>query len=141
MDPGKGADDGGARLRVALAAALRAAMRARDVVAASALRTTLSAIANAEAVPAGSAGSAGSRATATVGSPHFAGAVAGLGAGDVARRQLTAADVLAIVRAEISERERLASDYAASGLSSQAERFRTEARILTSVITTADLNS
>jgi hypothetical protein len=45
------------------------------------------------------------------------------------------------VRAEIAEREEAAADYMTIGLPSQAERLRTEARILTSVITAANLDS
>jgi uncharacterized protein YqeY len=128
-------DDGGTRLRAGLAAALRDAIRARDAIAASALRTTLGAIANAEAV------AVGPQPSAAVGGPHFAGAVAGLRAGEVARRHLSAADVRQIVHAEIAEREHAAVGYTASGLSGQAERLRTEARILTSVVATVDLDS
>jgi uncharacterized protein YqeY len=134
VEPDKGADDGGARLRADLAAALKDAIRGRDTVAASALRTTLSAIANAEAV------ATSTQPKAAVGSPHFAGAFAGLGAGEVARRQLSAADVRAIVLAEIAEREHAAAEYAANGLSSQAERLHTEADILNAVIAAADLD-
>ncbi|HYK33535.1 MAG TPA: hypothetical protein VEV63_16310 [Streptosporangiaceae bacterium] len=125
-------DDGGTRLRAGLAAALKDAIRARDTIAASALRTTLSAIANAEAV------GTETHAPAVVGSPHFAGATAGLGAAEVARRQLTAADVDAIVRAEIAEREQAAGQYAANGRSNEAERLQTEAGILTAVIAAVD---
>lgn len=89
MDADERADDRGARLRADLAAALKDAIRARDTVAVSALRITLSAISNAEAV-------AGTQATAAAGSPHFAGAVAGLGAAEVARL-LTEASVLTSV--------------------------------------------
>lgn len=134
MEPDKRADDGGTRLRADLAAALRHAIRARDTVAASALRTTLSAIANAEAV------ATGTQAKAAAGSAHFAGTVAGLGAGEIARKQLSAADVYAIVRAEIAEREHAAGEYAANGLSSQAGRLHTEADILSAVIAVAGLD-
>ncbi len=66
-------DDGGTRLRAGLTAAFKDAIRARDPIAASALRTTLSAIANAEAV------ATAAQAPAPAGSQHFAGAVAGPG--------------------------------------------------------------
>jgi uncharacterized protein YqeY len=132
VDADEKADDGGAGLRAGLAAALKDAIRARDTVAVSALRTTLSAIANAEAVR------TGTQAAAAAGSPHFAGAVAGLGAGEVARRRLSAADLRGIVRAEIAEREHAAAGYTASGLSSQAERLHAEASVLTSVIAALD---
>jgi uncharacterized protein YqeY len=134
VESDKRADDGGARLRADLAAALKLAIRARDTVAASALRTTMSAIANAEAV------ATGAQPKTAAGSPHFAGAVAGLGAAEVARRRLSAADVHAIVRAEIAEREQAAGEYTANGLSSEAERLHTEAGILTAVIAAADLD-
>lgn len=133
MEPDEIADDGGARLRADLAAALKEAIRCRDTLAASALRTTLSAIANAEAVATSTQAKAASSA-------HFAGAVAGLGAGEVARRQLSAADVHAIVRAEIAEREHAAGEYAGNGMSGQAERLHAEAGILTAVIVAADLD-
>lgn len=128
MEPDETADDGGAQLRAGLAAALKDALRARDTTASSALRTTLSAIANAEAV------ASAPPAPAPAGRPHFAGALAGLGAGEVARRQLSASDVTAIVRAEIAECEAAAAGYLTNGLPSQAERLRTQARILTSVV-------
>ena len=64
----------------------------------SALRSAMSAIGNAEAVEPGPGRPAGT------GSAHFAGAVAGLGAGEAERRRLTEADVAAIVRQEAAER-------------------------------------
>jgi len=134
VESDKRADDGGARLRADLAAALKLAIRARDTVAASALRTTMSAIANAEAV------ATGTQPKTAASSAHFAAAVAGLGAAEVARRRLSAADVHAIVRAEIAEREQAAGQYAANGLSTEAERLHTEAGILTAVIAAADLD-
>jgi uncharacterized protein YqeY len=133
VEPAKSADDDGTRLRAGLAAALKDAIRARDQIAASALRTTLGAIANAEAV------APGTRPRAVVGSPHFVGAVAGLGAGEVARRELSGADVRAIVVGEIAERVQAAAEYTASGLSSQAERLHAEARILNAVVVVADV--
>ncbi len=111
MDPprpeagaGPGAD-ARARLRLALAAALRA----RDMVAVSALRSALDAIGNAEAVEPGVAPPPGS------GSPHVAGSVAGLGAAEAERRRLSAAEIGQIVRAEAGERERAARDHERAG--------------------------
>jgi len=103
-------------------------MRARDAVAASALRTALSAIGNAESV------ASSPRRAAATSSPHFAGAAAGLGAGEVARRRLTAVEVDSIVRAEIAERQRAGDEYAATGLPDRADRLRREARVLASAI-------
>jgi|SRR6185437_9437133 uncharacterized protein len=123
-----------ADLPARLRAALKDAMRARDQVAASALRSALGAIGNAEAVPADQHAQAPGP-----GGPHFAGAVAGLGAAEASRRQLTPADLGAIMRTEISERERAADDYAASGFAPQAERLRREASVLTSMLLPADL--
>jgi uncharacterized protein YqeY len=124
-------DDGGTQIRSALTEALKDAMRARDTVAASAIRTALSAIGNAESVV------PGAQRMAATSSPHFAGAAAGLGAGEVARRLLTAAEVDSIVRAEIAERRQAADGYAASGWPDQADRLRREAGVLDSVMSAA----
>lgn len=75
----------------------------------SALRSAMSAISNAEAVEPGPGHPAGT------GSAHFAGAVAGLGAGEAERRRLTEADVATIVRQEAAEREAAADDYERAG--------------------------
>jgi uncharacterized protein YqeY len=117
---------GNEAIRDGLHGALRDAMRARDRVAASALRSALAALDNAGAVPAGPP-------TAESG-PHFAGAVAGLGAGEVPRRGLAAGEAERIVRAEIAEREAAAAGYEGVGHGEQARRLRQEARILTSAL-------
>jgi hypothetical protein len=72
-------DVGNEAIRDRLQRALRAALRARDRAATSALRSALAAIGNASAVPK-------EPAPAVAGGPHFAGAAAGLGAGEVPRR-------------------------------------------------------
>ena len=85
------------RLRAALTAALTGALSARDMIAAAAIRSALAAIGNAEAVqPRPKPGPATGTAPAQegthrtpVGSEHIAGAAAGLGAAEAARRQLT----------------------------------------------------
>ena len=66
---------------------------ARDRIAVSALRSALSAIGNAEAIspPPGMPGA---------GSPHIAGAVAGLNAAEAQRRTLSAAEVDQIIQAD-----------------------------------------
>ena len=129
-------------LRARLNAALKGAMRARDQVAASALRSALGAIGNAEAVPIDQPAAAPAAPAQGGGkgvrAPHFAGAVAGLGATETARRLLSPADLDAIMRSEISERERAADQYAESGYADQAERLRREASVLTSVLLPAD---
>ena len=118
-DPG---DEGRVRLR----AALDDALRSRDRIAVSALRSALSAIGNAEAIspPPGMPGA---------GRPHIAGAVAGLNAAEAQRRTLSAAEVDQIIQAEISERLLAARDYERSGHTDPAQRLRSETGVLTSV--------
>jgi uncharacterized protein len=124
-----------ADLRARLSAALKDAMRSRDQVAASALRSALGAIGNAEAVPADQHAPAPPPAPPPGASgPHFAGSVCGLAAAEMARLRLTPADLDAIVRKEITERERAADDYAAKGFADQAERLRREASVLASIV-------
>ena len=110
-------------IRTRLRRALGVALKARDAGAVSALRSAMSAIGNAEAVdpvsrPAGT------------GSTHFAGTMAGLGAGEAQRRQLTEADADAIVRQEAAEREAAASEYERGGRAAEAARLRDGARAL-----------
>lgn len=107
-----------------LRAALRSAMKAKDTVATSALRSVLAAIANAEAVapvpptarPAGNA--------------HFAGSVAGIGAAEAGRRVLTAGEVAAIIAAEVADRRAAATGYDDSGNGDRAARLRREAAVI-----------
>ena len=110
--------DAQARLRLALAEALRA----RDMIAVSALRSALGAIGNAEAVEPGAATPAGP------GSPHVAGAVAGLGSAEAERRRLSAAEIEQIVRGEAGEREGAARDYERAGHADRAGRFAARRR-------------
>ena len=58
---------------------------------------------------------------------HVAGSVAGLGAAEVPRRELTEDEAAAIVRAEIAERTAAADQY---GRSPAADRLRSEAALL-----------
>jgi uncharacterized protein len=118
-------------VQVRLRGALTEALRSRDSIAASALRSALSAIANAEAVPS-------ANTSRGVGSEHVAGAVAGLGAAEAARRELTEHDVAAIVAAEISDRRSAAGDYERLGRSDQSARLRLEADILAELLTARD---
>jgi uncharacterized protein len=122
-----GADDVRQRLR----GALRGAMRSRDVPAASALRSALAAIDNAEAIPVSD-----TSATATS-SPHFAGIAAGLGAAEAQRRDLTEAQTLEIIEAEIAGRLTAAAKYERGGLAEQGGRLRREAQLLSDVIGSA----
>jgi uncharacterized protein len=120
-------------VRPRLASALTAALKGRDKIAASALRSALAAIDNASAVP------AGPTLAASSGSPHFAGAVAGLGAAEAERRYLSEAEIGEIVRTEIADRQAAAQNYEQAGHRDQADRLRQEAHVLTAAI--ADLST
>ena len=113
-----------ARLR----AALLEAVGTRDVVAAFALRSALSAIGNAGAVR------ADSTQVPHATTPHVAGSVAGPGAAEVPRRHLTPADISEIVRAEAAERASAAVQCEHAGYPDRAERLRREASILLAVL-------
>jgi uncharacterized protein YqeY len=124
-------------LRARLRRALPPAIKARDQTAVAALRSALAAIDNAEAVQAGNppppapAADEGPGPTAGGASETpVAGAVAGVGAGEVERRRLTAAETEAIVRREVSERRTAARAYQEAGRPEQAERLRAEAELL-----------
>ncbi|MGL5909136.1 MAG: hypothetical protein ACRCZP_03980 [Phycicoccus sp.] len=106
-------------LRERLSAAVPVALRARDRVALSALRSALAAVANAEAVPVESAPGAGAL-------EH---AVLGVGAADVPRRELTEDDVRGVVAAEVAEREVVALTLDASR-PDDASRLRAEAAVM-----------
>ncbi len=95
-------------------------LRSRDPVATAALRSALSALSNATAVavPAGPGAAAGSE--------HVAGGVVGLGAAEVPRRELTAAETAAVLAAEIAERRAAASAYPPAA----AARLHAEADVL-----------
>jgi uncharacterized protein YqeY len=108
--------------------ALRDALKSRDMVAVSALRSALGAIDNATAVPAWPA------AAASASSPHIAGAAAGLGATEAERRRLSDDDVSSIVRAEVAERQAAARDYERAGHADRAGRLRHEADVLAAAL-------
>ena len=83
-------------LRATMRADLSVAMKTRDSLAVSALRTAIAAIDNAESVDG---------ATQTVqNNTHIAGAASGLGSAEAARRVLSPADVRAILHAQIEDR-------------------------------------
>ena len=125
-------DNTGSALLARLRAALTAALGSGDRAAAAAVRSALAAVGNAEAIdPAAAAGHAD---LAKAPSQHFAGSRAGLGAGEVPRKRLTAAEVTQIVLAEIAERQSAAVEYDRLGHSSQAERLRREADVLAAVL-------
>jgi uncharacterized protein YqeY len=113
-------------LRAALRDALTVAMKDRDRVATSALRSALAAIDNAEAVD------------VSLAPPEqpavIAGGVVGLGAGEVTRRTITDDDVRAILRDAISEREAAAAQYDELSRHDDASRLRTEASVLAALV-------
>ena len=114
-----------------LRAALVPAMRAKDTVAVSALRSALAAIANAESVDP-SAAPVAVRTLAS--SEHVAGAVVGLGAAEVARRQLSDDDVRRIVVEEVTTRQADAETLERHGASEHAQTLRAEAEVLAAVL-------
>jgi len=111
-------------MRASLRDDLKAALKARDSVAISALRSALAAIDNAEAVP------AEHRVDSATGSEHVAGAAAGLGAAEAERRHLTEADLRSIVENEVRERLAAAEEYDRLGRTDAADRLRAEAKAL-----------
>ncbi|MFF7179398.1 hypothetical protein [Streptomyces sp. NPDC008121] len=96
-------------------------MRARDKAAVSALRSTLAALDNAEAVP---LSEDRLRGTALEASP------AGVGATEAVRRELTERAVLDVVRAEAAERLDAAEQLTAPAHADRAARLRAEAEVL-----------
>lgn len=110
-------------LRDRLRTALSAAMKARNRNAISALRATLAAIDNAEAVDATEV-RAGAIETSA----------AGLGAAEVARRHLTEADIEQIVRSEVTDRHTAAEEYDRLGRTDHGDKLREEAAALTSLL-------
>ena len=120
--------------------ALASALKSRDMVAVSALRSALGAIDNASAVPAVPAPAparAPARAPAPAASasgPHIAGAIAGVGTAETERRHLSDDEVRAIVRAEVAERQAAARDYERAGHADRAGRLRREADVLASAL-------
>ena len=118
----------GSGIRARLSAALSEAMRARDMITVSALRSALAAISNAEAVP------VTVRANPPPSSPHVARAVAGLGAAEVPRIGLGQAEISGIIRAEVTERLDAAAGFERSGRAARAARLRGEAEILAAII-------
>jgi len=105
-------------------------MKDRDTLAIEVLRTVLGAIDNAEAVA--------PPATATSGSSEgrIAGARRGVGAGDVARRDLSEGDVRAIVRAEVRDLRSSAEQYRGLEQHAEAARLRAQADLLEAHLST-----
>jgi uncharacterized protein len=113
---------------------LTAAMKARHKRAVATLRSTLAAIDNAEAVDAAAAVDATAGGEHPAGDGPIAGAALGVGAAEVERRVLTAAETEAIVRREVAERQHAAHAYERAGHAQPAERLRAEAELLTTYL-------
>jgi uncharacterized protein len=119
-------------LRQRLRAALGAAIKERDRVAAGALRSALAAIENAEAVDvAGPTGSGAAGGT----SPAIEPTPVGAGAAEAARRELTEDDVERIVRGEVAELDAAALAYERAEQGERARRLREEMRVLAAHLT------
>ena len=109
------------------------AMKARDQQAVAALRATLAAIDNAEAVDDGAVDDDLALETSN-GDPAVAGSVPGVGAAEVDRRILTPEETAAIVRDEVTEREAAADTLDRVGRPDQARRLRAQAALLTTYL-------
>jgi uncharacterized protein YqeY len=117
-------DRGPIGLRLRLRDGLRQALRAKDRVATAAFRSAMAAVENAATVD------GPMTATDVVDGAGIAGSVAGAGAGEVARRELSEADIERIVRAEIADRRDAAPDYERAGQADRARRLHDEADAL-----------
>ncbi|WP_058041109.1 hypothetical protein [Streptomyces roseifaciens] len=96
-------------------------MRARDKAAVSALRATLAALDNAEAVPVDEAQLRG------VALEH---APVGAGATEAPRRELSEHSMVDVVRAEVTERLEVAAQLTAPAHADRAAQLRAEAAVL-----------
>ncbi|WP_231750803.1 hypothetical protein [Mycobacterium sp. NAZ190054] len=111
-------------VRDAMRRDLRAALKARRADVASALRVAIAAIDNAEAVGVGD--------EPAPASGRIAGASAGLGAADVARRDLSVEDVAAVLDELIDSSLREADRYRGFGHLEAADRLIAQAELLRS---------
>ena len=112
--------------RQTLRDSLLTARKDRDSTRVSSLRSALSAIDNAE-TPDDARVDAPSSAT-------IAGGVVGLGAAEVARRELSDARIRELVHSEIDERLAAARDFSAGGHTERAASLRAEAAVLTDLL-------
>jgi len=106
--------------KLSLRGALRDAMRARDAAATVVLREVLGAFDNAEAVQA--------PATPMVTSGPIAGAVEGLGASEVPRRELVPEEAQQLFEREVAAREAAAAEY--NRLGRDASELRAQLAVL-----------
>jgi uncharacterized protein YqeY len=120
---------GAAAFRLHLRGALTAAMTARDQVRVAALRAGIAAIDNAEAVD------TAHEPTSVRHAGGIAGASAGLGATEAARRELSSDQVAVVVQTQVDERLAAAEEYERAGAPEQAARLRQEAEVLAAFLT------
>jgi uncharacterized protein YqeY len=117
------------RLRQRLRESLKAALSARDGITVTALRSAMSALDNAEAVDQSHA------------LPPTGGIVGdarlGVGAAEVARRELSTQDVIEVIRAEVRDRAAAANEYGRLGRAERARKLKAEAAALQSFLETA----
>lgn len=112
-------------LRARVRSDLTAAMKARRIVDVSALRSLLAALDDAQAVPAPAHVPASSLA-----GEHVAGAAVGVGSTEVARLELSAAEIGLVVAGQIEERQAAADTFAAVDQADAAQRLRAEAEVI-----------
>ena len=116
--------------KLLLRSVLREALRTKNTSSLSVIRETLAAIDNAEAADIRHAPPAQSKV--------IAGAVDGIGAGDIARRELRPDEVRALVEREMQERRDSAASYASLGRQGEAAVLERQAEVLQSLLRTAD---
>lgn len=128
-----GTDDVLTALRARLRADLKVAMKARDAVEVSALRSLLAALDDAEAVaPPATA------PVSSLGGEHVVGAALGVGSTEVPRLELTEAEIALVVAGQMQEREAAAATFDAVDQPDAAERLRAEARVIERYSTRGD---
>ncbi|MDR1077710.1 MAG: hypothetical protein LBL55_03425 [Propionibacteriaceae bacterium] len=108
----------------ALRVELKRAIRSRDAAAIAALRSLLSTLDNAGAQP------VASQSASSTGSEHFAGALAGLGAAEVERRPLDAAEVAQLIDQEVAGRLEQAEHLERAGRDRESAWARYQAKLL-----------
>jgi hypothetical protein len=101
------------------------ALRRRDAPTRDAVRSALSALDNAAAVPAAE--------TVAPGSAHVAGSVA-FGGAEARRRRLSSGESRRLIEREVDEREAAAAFHEAAGDAANAERLRLGAEALRGIL-------
>jgi uncharacterized protein YqeY len=119
--------EGDGRVREALREELRAALKRRDDIAVAAIRSAIAAIDNAGAV-----------AAEPEPAPEHPLGVHGVGAAEVPRRALTAAQMREVVEGEVSARLRAAAEYETLDRAEHARRLRAEAATLQRILAEPD---